>query len=573
MGISKLIVSSNAKKLRKSSALFCALLVLGGVSIQATPAEASYLQRYMTSSFDDKLKTVEFNREVYDGVLSFYQQRDFAPLWVDDRDGLNDKAKVVLSSLERSWQHGLNPEKYLDKDILGANFSQRNSVLARSEMLLSYGLALYAHDMTTMRVDPKAIKQDPDYWRKAEPAQNILNAAMSQASPEKLQSYLDSIEPQNGLYKRLKKEYVQLVTSDEFHRPQVQVTYAGLIQPGQSHKTVAQFRARMGLPKLDGQANYVYDDALFEKILAFQKENGLKTDGVLGPQTVKYLNRNASDRADQLLANMERMRWIEPNRPKKYIEVNIPSMSLWGFEDGKATLNMPVIVGRTWRPTKSFVTEITGVRINPRWTVPHRIRSEDYWPKIKEDPTILLEKKIDIIEGYGHEAIYHDPTALDWKNMSWREFNKYRFVQQPGDHNALGRIRVLMPNKHVIYLHDTNHPELFEKDYRSESSGCIRLKYPEKVAEFILKGHDVEWGTPQMQEIYDSLKPKDLMVEHKMPIYILYQTNWLNARGEVVYGPDLYLEDRKLIEALKTQGDYYVPARDAIGEDMKIALR
>lgn len=570
MGISHFILDKNVQNFRKSTALFCAVALIAAVGYKPVQAEASYMQRYMTSSIDEKIKSMKFNPAVYDGVISFYQQRDFAPLWVDEGQGLIDKANVVISELERAWQHGLNPQKYLDKDILGANYSRRKSVLARSEFLLSYGLALYAHDMTSMRVDPKAIKQHEEYWRKPIAPSVVLNTVAEQSD---LRSYIHSLEPQNGLYKRLKKEYVQMVTSDEFHQPQVEVTYAGIIQPGQSHKTVAQFRARMGMPKLDGMDNYVYDDALVEKISAFQKDNGLKTDGVLGPQTVKYLNRTARERADQLLANMERMRWIEPDRPKKYIEVNIPSMSLWGFEDGQATLNMPVIVGRTYRPTKSFVAEITGVRINPRWTVPHRIRTQDYWPKMKEDPSVLLEKKIDVIEGYGHEAIYHDPTAIDWKNMGWREFNKYRLVQQPGDHNALGRIRVLMPNQHVIYLHDTNHPELFDQDYRSESSGCIRLKYPEKVAEFILKGNDIEWGTPRMQEIYDSLKPKDLMVEHKMPIYILYQTNWLNARGEIVYGPDLYKEDRKLIAALDKQGDYYVPARDAIDEDMKIALR
>jgi len=543
-------------------------------SFGAMPAQASYLQNYFVSSEAAQNRDIHFNADVFADVQKFYAERNFAPVWVSNETGISANAKAAISELEQAWQHGLRPDKYMSKDILSAEYSKRRSVLARSEFLLSYGLALYAHDMTSMRVDPKAIRQKAEYWRAPITGDSALRVFAAASDTLALRDAIEKISPQNGLYRRLKNEYVRLVTTGELNKPQVIVQMEGLIRPGQSHKSIAQFRERMGLEKLSGMQNYVYDEALADKIKQFQKDNGLKTDGVLGPQTVKYLNRTAEGRAEQLLANMERMRWLEPNKPKKYVEVNIPSMSLWGFENGKATLSMPVVVGRVGRPTQSFKTEITGVRINPKWTVPHRIKTQDFWPDMKQDASVLAEKNIDVIEGYGREAIYHDPTAIDWNNMSYREFNKYRLVQKPGDHNALGRIRVLMPNNYTIYLHDTNHPEVFEKDYRAASSGCIRLKYPEKMAEFLLKGNDVAWGSSKMEEIYTSLKTTDLKIAETMPVYILYQTNWLNSKGDIVFGPDLYKRDKKLISLLKKQGDYYMPqSKEPLEDGIKLASR
>lgn len=549
-----------------------AALLVNPLSIDA--AKASFLQNYIMSSKVTESRDIHFNPAVYAGVQQFYAQRNFEPVWISEETGLSPMANVIVSELKKSWQHGLHPDKYLKSDIMGANYSRRRSVRARSEFLLSYGLALYAHDMTSMRVEPRSIGQRSEYWRDPVNVTSVLKRFSSSASPDELYRAMIKVAPQNGLYNRLKSEYVRLVTSGDIHKDQVVVELKGLIRPGQSHRSIAKFRERMELPKLKGMQNYVYDDALAAAIKNFQKNNGLKTDGMLGPQTVKYLNRTARGRADQLLANMERMRWLEPNKPSRYIEVNIPSMSLWAFDNGKPALSMPVVVGRVGRQTKSFKAEVTGVRINPRWVVPHRIRTQDFWPDMKEDPTVLAEKQIDVVEGFGREAIYHDPTVIDWKNMSHREFNKYRLIQKPGNHNALGRIRVLMPNDHTIFLHDTNHPEVFEKDYRAASSGCVRLKYPEKLAEFILKGHDVEWGSERMDTIYSSLKPKDLRIENTLPVYILYQTNWLNSKGKIVFGPDLYKRDKKLITALKAQGDYYIPdAAQPLDDAIRLASR
>lgn len=565
---------SKSRSTQLALTLFAAsVFSLGSVTV-SSPVQASSLQHYIASPKLAQHEVDHFDPKIFEGVHAFYAARNYEPIWITKEEGVSAKAQAAISELAKSWQHGLRPDKYLNKDFSTTNYTSRRSVLASREFLLSYGLALYAYDMTAMRVDPKSIRQKAEYWRAPmQPMESLaLLAAVSGAS--NVNKAMTVIAPQNGLYHRLKDEYVHLITSDAFSQGQIEVALNGLIRPGQSHKTIAVFRERMGLPKIAGMANYEYDDALASEIQEFQKDNGLKTDGVLGPQTVKYLNRTARDRTDQLAANMERMRWLEPNKPRRYIEVNIPSMSLWAFENGKAALNMPVVVGRVERQTRSFKAEVTGVRINPRWTVPHRIRTQDFWPDLKEDPLALAAKNIDVIEGFGRDAVYRDPTELDWNNMSWREFNKYRLVQRPGDDNALGRIRVLMPNEHTIFMHDTNHPEVFDKDYRAASSGCVRLKYPEKLAEFILKGDDVEWGTERMDEIYTSLKPKDLKIEETMPVYILYQTNWLNGRGDIVFGPDLYKRDRKLIAELKANGNYYDPdMRKVVNADMKLAAR
>ena len=134
-------------------------------SFGATPAQASYLQNYLVSSDAAQNRNIHFNAAVFADVQKFYAQRNYEPVWVSNETGISANAKAAISELEQAWQHGLRPDKYMSKDILGAEYSKRRSVLARSEFLLSYGLALYAHDMTSMRVDPKAIRQKAEYWR------------------------------------------------------------------------------------------------------------------------------------------------------------------------------------------------------------------------------------------------------------------------------------------------------------------------------------------------------------------------------------------------------------------------
>jgi murein L,D-transpeptidase YcbB/YkuD len=292
--------------------------------------------------------------------------------------------------------------------------------------------------------------------------------------------------------------------------------------------------------------------------MRFQRDNGLESDAIIGSTTLQMLNQTNQKRIMQLIANMERLRWVPEEKPKRFVIVNIPSATLWAIDNGHVRFEMPVIVGSPARPTSSFITQIEGVRFNPDWTIPSTIKRFDIVPKIQAEPDYLQNKGIEIIKGYGAAARTLDPASIDWATISAAELNSLRMVQIPGEHNPLGRIRILMPNKYNIYLHDTNHPEYFEKAARAVSSGCIRLYDPEKMASFIMEGRS-GWSKGDMQSVLATLETMDIEIERSVPVYVLYYTAWLDENGKIVYGPDIYKQDQKLLKILSKLDALYIP--------------
>ena len=270
------------------------------------------------------------------------------------------------------------------------------------------------------------------------------------------------------------------------------------------------------------------------------------------------LNKSRKDQINQVIANLERLRWVEDEKPADFVVVNIPSATLWAVENNQVAFEMPVIVGREQRPTNIFRTEITGIRLNPDWTVPPTIKQEDIIPKLQEDPEYLTLKGMQLISGRGDGAMTLDPSILDWENITNDELKGIRMVQVPGDNNPLGRYRVHMPNSYNIYLHDTNERYLFEKASRAISSGCIRMKDPKRMADFILKRKD-GWNEGRTDGVLDSRKKTDLYIQRTIPVYVLYYTTWLDSDGRVIYGQDLYDFDENLIKMLRDIDGIFIP--------------
>ncbi|MGZ9096748.1 MAG: L,D-transpeptidase family protein [Micavibrio sp.] len=496
-------------------------------------------------------------------MVSFYSQREGRTLWIDPRGNSHRKAAAVLHVLDSAWTHGLNPDDYHVTEIASLLAASKPGEKAQLELLVSDAIIRYGHDMTGLRLPANAIRQDPQFWRKPIEAYDALKTI---SDSEEIHTSLDRFVPHDALYHRLRQELMALAESpDRAFEEHLPISFSGaVLRPGDMHKGVIKLRARMGLahdPAYGPERKY--DDNLAAAVMDFQHRSGLTADGVIGPKTLSVLNRTTREKMDQIVANMERLRWLEAEKPDRYILVNIPSATLWAVEDGKVALEMPVIVGRPERATKSFVTEISGIRFNPKWTVPPTIKSQDFLPKLIEDPTYLQNKGIEVstlIEGKRYTL---DSTAIDWAAVTKQDLRSLRMVQGAGDNNALGRVRVLMENPYDIYLHDTNSPEYFKKTDRTLSSGCIRLSDPEAVAKFILKGNE-GWSDKRMNNIIASGRTSEINAADKIPVYILYQTIWQGEDGQLVYGPDVYKQDQRLIEAMNMLKAYHIPAAPAV---------
>ena len=483
-------------------------------------------------------------------LKAFYEERGGDLAWVQGMAGYQRRASDILKILEDSWTHGLNPADYHVVEIRGA--LENSDMMTRDELdvVLSDAILRYGRDLTGARISLlPGIKKRDRYWRAAPTSLDILTHVTKTSS---IKNALRGLEPEGKLYSALREALVDIV--DEPDVPVQKIPVGGIIRPGDTSPRIPAIRARMGLP---GDSR-VYDETLARRVMAFQETRGVAPDAVIGGETVKLMNATRQDRINQILANLERLRWIDQDKPSRYILVNIPSATLWAVEEGDTILQMPVVVGKVKRPTIAFRTDVTGVRFNPNWTVPPTIKNEDFLPALQEDPLYLSKRGIEITTGFGRESQTIDPTTVDWADMTTEDLKGLNMIQSPGTTNPLGRVRVIMPNGYNIYLHDTNAPEYLQRSNRTLSSGCIRVAEPVKLADFILKDK-AGWDQTRTDKVLESARMTEVMTDVKLPVYILYQTVWQDERGGIIFGPDVYGEDAVIAAQLRARGAIHIP--------------
>ncbi len=488
-------------------------------------------------------------------IDAFYLSRDGEPLWLK-KNKINKHGRELYSVLTQAWKNGLNPSHYNVSEIhellSGGKFSKRlgEEESIQLELFLTDGYIRYVRDLSGMRINAHDMGLNPKHWRQQALVEDVL--ALLPANYNNMEAFLKFQEPQTATYQALKVELVRLVqkmVETQVEPPEL-ITFSGLLRPGRGHKNVPLLRARLNAPEVAEENLHTYDPTLVEAVKLFQEAKGLKPDGIIGKQTLHVLNQSDYDKIKQLIVNMERLRWVADEKPNRFIVVNIPSATLWAVENGDVKIEMPVIVGRKKRQTLSFVTEIHGVRFNPTWTVPPTIKEEDIVPQLIENPGYLADKGMELYEGYDRDAPTLDPATVDWASMTDNDLHGFRMVQVAGAHNPLGRIRVLMPNRHNIYLHDTNNKSLFYRTNRAKSSGCIRMKDPEAIAEFALQNRK-GWSHAKMKSVLAKSKTSDIYTPERIPVYLLYYTTWLGDEGQVVYGTDIYDHDKTLLQLIE----------------------
>lgn len=495
-------------------------------------------------------------------LKQFYENNQGALQWNQTQIDVpvQDKLQSLHALLEQSWTHGLNPENYhtsrLKQLINEPNPSIKDKI--ELELLMSDGIAQYGSDMSGKREASGPHIGDDNILRQAQTPLSILTSLSYTKDPAGL---LKQLEPRGDFYTALRTELVKLSSNQNNYDYLLPLKFnRNLFEPGMQSNDVVGLRKIMGTSLPPGTAERKYDTNLEAAVKAYQEHHNLLADGVIGPKTLSMLNRSNKDKMEQIIANMERVRGMDRDLSDRYILVNIPSQMLWAVDGGKVQHMMPVVVGLPHRQTRIFKTEVTGVRLNPTWTVPLKLKMEDMLPKLRQDATAMEQKDIHLWSGYGRNAEKLDPQSINWNTMSWREMNTIRMVQSPGEHNALGRFRVLMQNKHDIYLHDTNHKELFAREDRTLSSGCIRLSQPDVIADFVLSSKR-DWSKAKTTNILEEGKMTDISIDRPFPVYIVYQTIWQNEEGELVYGPDVYKKDQKLLRSMAQHQAYKLPER------------
>jgi L,D-transpeptidase YcbB len=319
--------------------------------------------------------------------------------------------------------------------------------------------------------------------------------------------------------------------------------------PGARGPDVALLRQRLAITEdlPAGKAGGdVYDDALVAAVKHFQARHGLEQTGSVGAKTLAALNVPVKQRLRQLAASLDRLSLMDITFGQRYVVVNLPAAFAEAVEGDKVVRRYVVQVGRPERPSPTLTTHITAVNLNPTWTVPLGILKKDVIPKMRKDPGYAARMHMRVLDGAGNEV---DPHSVDWNSERAPNFT---IRQDSGTWNALGSVRIDMPNPHSVYMHDTNHKEFFSADYRFQSSGCTRVENPRDLAAWVLE-ETPGWSRREIDAAIAKGQKVDVRVARKIPVAWVYLTGWATRDGAIHFRDDIYGHDekRELVAELK----------------------
>lgn len=284
---------------------------------------------------------------------------------------------------------------------------------------------------------------------------------------------------------------------------------------------------------------HIYSAELVEAVKRFQRWQGLEPDGAIGARTREWLNVSPQLRASLLALNIQRLRLL-PDDMHNGIMVNIPNYSLIYYLNGSQILASRVIVGRPDRKTPLMRSALNNVVLNPPWNVPTTLVRQDIVPKVKQDPAYLYKHNYTLLSGWSSDAEVIDPSMIDWSMVSATSF-PYRIRQAPGATNSLGRYKFNMPSSDAIYLHDTPNHNLFQRDIRALSSGCVRVNKASDLANLLLQ--DAGWNDTRISSTLKEGDTRYVPIRHRIPVNLYYLTAWVADDGKAQYRTDIYNYD------------------------------
>ena len=511
-------------------------------SVKGVPATAieAALKKRLDGAPPAKISDRQWGR-----AKRLYRQYGNNPLWLKS-DGLHENRTFALAnSVLQAEQDGLRMDAYPIGALAQAIATVQQTAaptadqLVNAEVLLTASFSALGGDYLTGQVDPRTVAQS---WHIDPQEENVDSALARSLRNTALDKSIATMRPQDPDYAALRKEL------DRFQRITVKggwpaVPAGEAAKPGErmAPARVAALRQRLSIegiiPPAAAQApstpgsrtttasaqSAVYDAGLAGAVAEFQSRHGIAVDSMLGAETLTSLNESAAYRTAQIAANLERLRWLPRTFGNRYIYVNVPAFRLEAYDGGQKALDMKVIVGQDFedKATPVFSDSMEVVVFRPYWNVTPDIAAKEIFPKMNADPGYLAANNYEL----------------------YKEGGATRVRQKPGEKNSLGLVKFLFPNDFNIYLHDTPNQELFDKDVRAFSHGCIRVEKPSELAQWVL-GWDAARVDARMKGTSDNQQTR---LPKKLPVYITYGTAYIRD-GRLYFGNDLYDRDDKLVQ-------------------------
>lgn len=471
-------------------------------------------------------------------IEKFYGARDFAPVWTQG-GSLTAAAKGVIARLKDAASDGLNPADYPVPDFAAATTPD---ALADAELKLTASMFDYARQAQSGRMHWSQVSADILYPEHPVDPSEVL-AKVTTATDAS--AALDSYNPPQKLYKELKAKLAQLRGLTD--GPVIEIAEGPALKytPARGKKQaeivvedprVPQLRAKLGIT--ENASDTRYDATVAEAVRKFQDGVEMKGTGILDDRTVKALNSPKRDKKiDVVLVNMERWRWLPrdlgvPSLGDAYVILNIPDYTLKVMQRGQQVWTTRVVTGKPGQHATPLLTEtMKYITVNPTWNVPPSIVYGEYLPALQQDPTVLQRMGL---------------------KLEQNRDGSVHISQPPGEANALGRIRFNFPNKFLVYQHDTPDKNLFARDERAFSHGCMRVQNPDQYASVLLNiTMPNEKYTPERVRSMYGKGEVDLKFPTPIPVNITYQTAFVDDGGKLQFRKDVYGRDATMINILK----------------------
>jgi murein L,D-transpeptidase YcbB/YkuD len=479
-------------------------------------------------------------------IAAFYKANGYTPLWTGT--GSQDKARrlALLKALKSAGDHALPVGSY-NIAQLEANLRRISSEreLGEIEVELSRVFLKYARDLQTGVLTPKLV--DEGIVREVPlRSRTALLDSFSKSTPA---AFLRALPPQAPEYSRLLK--AKMTLEEQMTKggwgPRVN---ASSLKPGQSGPAVVALRNRMiAMGYLPRAASQTYDAKLQAAVQKFQHDNGLDTDGVAGAGTIAEINKQIEDRLPNILVAIERERWMNIERGKRHIWVNLTDFSAAIMDNEQVTYQTRSVIGKNVSDQRSpeFSDTMEYMEINPYWNVPNSIARSEYLPRMLSNPGAAGH--LQLVDRNGRVV---SRSAVNWGAYSTRTF-PFNLRQPPSNGNALGLVKFMFPNQYNIYLHDTPAKSLFSHEVRAYSHGCIRLRDPFDFAYELLRPQSSD-PVGEFQRILKSGANTRVNLEQKVPVHIVYRTAFTSAKGRLNFRRDIYGRDERIYNALVRAG-------------------